>query len=195
MEIKMFKKSLLELQYVLGLIDSNEFSQNLSKAAGLASSAFSNKNKIMLAGNGGSAAEAQHMAAEYTATLSSKNFRRGYPAIALTTDTSFLTAWTNDFGFDELFSRQVETLGLSGDVFFAYSTSGSSNNIITAAQTAKLLDIKVISFTGSTGSKLKDFSDICFEVPSESTARIQEVHTFLGHTICGQVENDLGHTL
>jgi D-sedoheptulose 7-phosphate isomerase len=189
----MFKKSLMELRSVLGLIDTDKFYTDLNKTVQLVSSVFLEEKKMLLAGNGGSAAEAQHMAGEYTATLSSKNFRRGYPAIALTTDTSFLTAWTNDFGFIEVFSRQVETLGVKGDVFFAYSTSGDSENIISAANLAKSKGINVIGFTGNGGGKLKACADICFDVPSNSTARIQEVHTFLGHTICAEVERAMGH--
>ena len=98
----------------------------------------------MFCGNGGSAAESQHMAAEYCATLNSKNFRTGFPAIALTVDTSFITAWTNDFGYKEVFSRQVETLGGNGDTLICYSTSGKSENIIAAIEKANTISAKVI---------------------------------------------------
>jgi len=120
-----------------------------------------------------------------------KNFRKGYPAIALTTDTSFLTAWSNDFGFRDVFARQVETLGSKGDILFAYSTSGDSENIIRAISQAKRNSLYVIGFSGKHGGQIAEMCDICFVVPSESTARIQEVHTLLGHTICAQMENTL----
>ena len=147
----------------------------------------------MLAGNGGSAAESQHMAAEYTATLSCKNFRLGFPAIALTTDSSFLTAWSNDFGLVDIFSRQVETLGNAGDVLFAFSTSGNSPNILKAVDAAKRKGVIVIGFGGNDGGGLLTVADHCFVVPSTQTARIQECHTLLGHTICALVEQAMGY--
>tara|TARA_Y100000590_G_scaffold138186_1_gene158179 strand:+ start:11465 stop:12043 length:579 start_codon:yes stop_codon:yes gene_type:complete len=145
--------------------------------------------KILFCGNGGSAAESQHMAAEYCATLDHNKPRDGMPAIALTTDTSFLTAWTNDFGYKEVFKRQLETLGNSGDIVFCYSTSGNSENVCLAAEKANELKIKVLGFTGNSGkTKLGNFCDLIFEAPSVSTPIIQEFHTIVGHEICLRVE-------
>ena len=167
------------------------FEDNFSKSVSIIQNAIKNDNFLFFCGNGGSAAEAQHMSAEYIATLDHKRFRRGAKALALTVDTSLLTAWTNDFGFEEIFSRQLQTLGSSGDILFAYSTSGNSNNIIIAVKKAKEIGIDVISFTGNDGGKLSELSDISFVVPSNDTALIQEVHTMLGHDICLEAEKIL----
>ena len=188
----MFRDAADELRGVLDELCSNRCEEILSKVVKTISSAVQNQKKLLLVGNGGSAAEAQHMAAEYAATLSSKNFREGIPAIALTTDTSFLTAWSNDFGLLKIFARQVETLGEAGDVLLAYSTSGNSDNIIEAAKAAVDNKITVIGFSGNGGGRLSEISDLCLVVPSTNTARIQECHTLLGHTICSAVENSLG---
>jgi len=151
--------------------------------------ALNNGNKLLFCGNGGSAAESQHMAAEYCATLNHHNPRKGFKAIALSVDTSFITAWSNDFGFDGIFARQVETLGDMGDLLICYSTSGSSKNIIEAALEAKKKDITVLSFTGnSKNNKLAEISNSSFLAPSSKTAFIQELHTVIGHEICLAVE-------
>lgn len=151
--------------------------------------ALNNGNKLLFCGNGGSAAESQHMAAEYCATLNHHNPRKGFKAIALSVDTSFITAWSNDFGFDGIFARQVETLGDKGDLLVCYSTSGSSKNIIEAALEAKKKDITVLSFTGnSKNNKLAEISNSSFLAPSSKTAFIQELHTVIGHEICLAVE-------
>lgn len=149
---------------------------------------LSQGNKLMFCGNGGSAAESQHMAAEYCATLDHKRPRPGMAALALTTDTSFLTAWTNDFGYEEVFQRQVETLGVKGDTLFCYSTSGNSKNICLAARSAKRMGIHVLGFTGKNNSKLEKYCDLIFKAPSKNTPVIQELHTILGHEICLLVE-------
>jgi D-sedoheptulose 7-phosphate isomerase len=174
-------------QDLLNNIDK-EFDSSFFDTISMVSEAVQNNKMLIFAGNGGSAAEAQHMSAEYLATLDHRNFRPGIKSIALTVDTSFLTAWTNDFGFEEIFSRQIKTLGSEGDIFFAYSTSGTSKNIIEAIKVAKNKDIKIIGFTGNNGGLMKDICDICFTVPSNSTALIQEVHTIIGHEICSAVE-------
>lgn len=150
-----------------------------------------NGGTLFFAGNGGSAAEAQHMSAEYLATLDHRNFRPGIKAIALSVDTSFLTAWTNDFGYDQVFSRQLETLGSPGDIFFAYSTSGNSKNIVSAAETANKMGIEIISFTGRDGGALAALSPFSFIVPSAITMMIQEIHTALGHELCSKVEQQI----
>ena len=143
-------------------------------------------NKILLAGNGGSAADAQHIAAELTGRY--LRTRKGLPAIALTTDTSAITAIGNDFGFDQIFARQVEALAVSGDALIVYSTSGNSANILEAVKLAKIAGCKTIALTGQKGGQLKDEADICFCVPSGETPRIQEVHAFLGHAICDLID-------
>ena len=153
---------------------------------------ISNNGKIMFCGNGGSAAESQHMAAEYCATLNHKNFRSGIAAISLTVDTSFITAWSNDFGYLDVFARQIETLGKSGGVLICYSTSGTSKNIVKAASVAKSMDISVILFTGEKQNiEIINDCDYVFHAPSSNTAFIQELHTILGHEICLSVENGI----
>ena len=148
-----------------------------------------NNNKIMFCGNGGSAAESQHMAAEYCATLNHKNPRPGFPAISLTVDTSFITAWTNDFGYVDVFSRQVETHGNAGDLLMCYTTSGTSPNIVSAAKMAKQKGLNVILFTGeNTNIEIKKYCDFIFHAPSSNTAYIQEAHTIIGHEVCLAVE-------
>jgi D-sedoheptulose 7-phosphate isomerase len=149
-------------------------------------------NKILFCGNGGSAAESQHMAAEYCATLNHHNPRKGFKAIALSVDTSLITAWSNDFGFEGIFERQVETLGEENDVLICYSTSGSSKNIIKAAIEAKRKKMHVLAFTGnSKENKLSDIADLSFIAPSSKTAMIQEMHTIIGHEVCLAVEQSI----
>ena len=151
--------------------------------------ALNNGNKLLFCGNGGSAAESQHMAAEYCATLNHHNPRKGFKAMALTVDTSFITAWSNDFGFDGIFARQIETLGEENDLLICYSTSGSSKNIIEAALEAKRKKMTVLSFTGnSENNKLAEISSSSFLAPSSKTALIQELHTIMGHEVCLSVE-------
>lgn len=184
---------MLRLDNRISLLNTigNSFEDNFSRSVSIIQNAIKNDNFLFFCGNGGSAAEAQHMSAEYIATLDHTRFRKGVRALALTVDTSLITAWTNDFGYEKIFSRQLETLGSCGDILFAYSTSGNSNNIIHAAKKAKDKGINVISFTGNDGGKLADLSDISFIVPSSDTALIQEVHTMLGHDICLEAEKIL----
>ena len=144
--------------------------------------------KLMLCGNGGSAADSQHLAAEFVATLDHRRPRKGLAALALTTDTSFLTAYANDFGFEAVFSRQVETLGKAGDVLMAISTSGNSANVVAACITAREQDMKIIAMTGKGGGRLADHADILLAVPSDVTMHIQESHIALGHVITLAVE-------
>lgn len=145
----------------------------------------------MLCGNGGSAADSQHIAAEFTSILSQKFERRALPAIALTTDTSFLTARGNDYGFDSVFSRQVEALGKSGDVLIGTSTSGNAKNVLLALEAARQIGIKTIGLTGSGGGKMATTVDFCLRVPSDLTAHIQECHITMGHIIVAIVEKHL----
>tara|TARA_X000000368_G_scaffold416533_1_gene410685 strand:- start:712 stop:1296 length:585 start_codon:yes stop_codon:yes gene_type:complete len=158
----------------------------------LVSSVIKKNGKLMFCGNGGSAAECQHMSAEYCATLDHKRPRPGIASISLTTDSSFLTAWTNDFGYEDIFSRQVQTLGKKGDLLFCYSTSGNSENVINAAKIAKRKKIIVIGFTGNHRvTKLEKYCDEVFKSPSKETPIIQEFHSLVGHEICFEVENKL----
>ena len=143
-------------------------------------------NKILLAGNGGSAADAQHIAAELTGRY--LRARKGLPAIALTTDTSALTAIGNDFGFDQVFVRQLEALAVAGDAFIVYSTSGNSSNIIAAVELAREIGCSTIALTGEGGGRLKDQVDVCFCMPSNETPRIQEAHAFIGHALCDLID-------
>lgn len=143
-------------------------------------------NKILFFGNGGSAADSQHIAGELVSKF--RRVRRALPAIALTTDTSILTSIGNDFGYDYVFARQIEALGQADDVAFGISTSGNSPNVLRAMQTAHDQGLVTVGFTGESGGQLKDCVDICFNVPSSSTPRIQEVHITAAHIICELVE-------
>ncbi len=163
---------------------------DISKAAVVCNEAIKNGNKILLCGNGGSAGDAQHIATEFMGGLRDHN-RKPFPAIALTTDTSFLTAWTNDTDFKSVFSRQVKALGQGEDVLIAITTSGNSANVINASKTAKQLGMKVIAFMGESSSELDKYSDVVINIPSKDTQRIQEAHITIGHIIVDIVEQDM----
>ncbi len=145
--------------------------------------------KILLAGNGGSAAQAQHIAAEFVSRFAFD--RPGMFAVALTTDTSILTAIGNDYGYENLFSRQVRTLGRKGDVFVGYSTSGRSPNVVQALEAARELGLICVGFTGNRGGPMRTLCHHLLEVPSADTARIQEGHLMLGHILCGLAEREI----
>jgi len=147
--------------------------------------------KILFCGNGGSAADSQHLAAELVVRLRSSFNRPAIPAIALTVDTSILTAGGNDYGFDYVFSRQVEALGREKDALIAISTSGNSLNVIKAIEEAKKKNMFVVGFLGGNGGKIKDMCDISFVAPSNNTARIQETHILVGHILCEIIEETL----
>jgi D-sedoheptulose 7-phosphate isomerase len=163
---------------------------HLLAAAEAATEAVRNGNKIVFCGNGGSAADAQHLAAELVGRL--VRDRRALPGLALSTDSSALTCIGNDFGFDEVFARQVEGLGRSGDVLVAISTSGNSPNVIRAVEVAKPMGITTVGLLGRNGGKLAPLVDLPIVVPAEETARIQEAHIFLGHVLCALIEQGLG---
>ena len=148
-------------------------------------------NKILVCGNGGSAADAQHLSAEFLVRLRPKINRKPLPLISLALDTSTITACGNDYSFHKLFERNLEALGQKGDLLFCISTSGNSKNIIYALKKAKKLGIKSFSFLGNTGGIAKKLSDKYILIPNKNTARIQECHIFLGHYILEQVENKL----
>lgn len=160
---------------------------NIASIASLCVQALKSDNKILLAGNGGSAGDAQHIAGELVSRFAFD--RPGLPAIALTTDTSILTAIGNDYGYEKLFSRQIQALGRAGDVFIAYSTSGQSQNIIEALKEAQRVGLRTIGFTGNRGGMMVDFCEMCIEIPSASTPKIQEGHLVAGHIICGLIED------
>jgi len=162
---------------------------HIATAAEKCIDAFRRGNKLLLAGNGGSAADAQHIAAEIVSRFDFD--RPGLPAIALTTDTSMLTAISNDYGYEALFRRQLEANGRQGDVFVAISTSGDSPNIVKALEKARELSIDTIGLTGATGGKMAGLCDTCILIPSTSTPRIQEAHITVGHIICGIIEETL----
>lgn len=170
------------------MLNDEALLQRLADAAALCVDALREGKKVMFAGNGGSAADSQHLAAEFVSRF---NFDRpGLPSIALTTDTSMLTAIGNDYGFENLFSRQVQANGQFGDVFVGISTSGNSVNIIKAVEQAKAMGIHTIAFCGD-GGKLPHMCDITLGAPSDLTPYIQETHISFGHILCGIVEEEL----
>jgi D-sedoheptulose 7-phosphate isomerase len=152
--------------------------------------ALNGGHKVMFCGNGGSAADSQHLASEFTGRFI--NDRRPLAAIALTTDSSALTCISNDYSFDDVFSRQLLGLGRKGDCLVAISTSGNSRNVIKAAEAARATGIHTIGLLGRDGGKLRALCEVAIVVPSPSTARIQEAHSFIGHTMCALVEQALG---
>lgn len=151
--------------------------------------AYKNGNKTLLAGNGGSAADAQHIAGELVSRFYFD--RPGLASIALTTDTSILTAIGNDYGYEKVFSRQLEAQGLKGDIFIGISTSGNSANILKALEICKEKGIISIGLTGQSGGKMNELCDYCIKVPSSCTPRIQESHILIGHILCAIVEEEL----
>jgi D-sedoheptulose 7-phosphate isomerase len=159
-------------------------------AAEQVASCLRSGGKLMLCGNGGSAADSQHIAAEFTGRFI--HDRRPLAAMALSTDTSALTCIANDYSFEEVFARQVEALGRTGDCLLAISTSGNSPNVVRAAEVAKRAGMAVIGLLGRDGGRLASMCDLPIIVPENSTARIQEAHIFIGHTICGLTEQALG---
>jgi D-sedoheptulose 7-phosphate isomerase len=159
-------------------------------AAVLIVEALAGGRKLMFCGNGGSAADSQHLASEFTGRFI--NDRRPLAAMALTTDSSALTCIANDYSFDDVFYRQVLGLGREGDCLIAISTSGNSRNVVRAAEAARDGGMRTIGLLGRDGGKLRALCDVPIVVPSTSTARIQEAHSFIGHTLCGLVEHALG---
>jgi len=164
-------------------------SEDLKKASQLAVNTLKAGNKILLCGNGGSAADAQHIAAELTGRY--KTERRGLAGIALTTDTSALTAIGNDYGYDRVFDRQVEALANKGDLIIGISTSGNSKNIVSALKLGKEMDCSTLGFSGRNGGDMNEVCDVNLIVPSDNTPRIQEMHILFGHTICQIIDNEL----
>lgn len=160
----------------------------IQQMADICRKALRDGHKILLCGNGGSAADSQHIAAEFVGRFVKE--RQGLPAIALTTDTSILTAVGNDYGYDEVFRRQVEALGREGDVLIGISTSGNSANVVKAFEQAKQQGLHVLAFTGGKESKMSAFADVTLFVEAPVTARIQECHIMVGHLICDYIDED-----
>jgi D-sedoheptulose 7-phosphate isomerase len=169
----------------------DQLSDQIIRAVDILVSAYKDGNKLLLCGNGGSAADCQHIATELMIRLSHHIQRPALPAIALTTDSSNLTAGGNDIGFENVFARSVEGLGIIGDVLLAISTSGNSPNIIKAVEKAHSKGMKVIGFLGSNGGELKSLIDLPIIIPSSNTQRIQEGHITIAHIICELVEDKL----
>ena len=175
---------------IIGVIAADAgLARAIETVARLCVAALRAGDKIMLAGNGGSAADAQHLAAELVGRFSFD--RPSLAAIALTTDTSAMTAIGNDYGFDKLFSRQVEALGRPGDVFVGISTSGSSPNVLGALAACRAKGIVTVGLTGRSGGRMAALCDHCLRMPSDETPRIQEGHIVVGHVICGLVEREM----
>jgi D-sedoheptulose 7-phosphate isomerase len=159
------------------------------EAALLITGCLRNGSKVLFFGNGGSAADAQHLAAEFVGRFVRE--RAGLPAIALTTDSSILTAVGNDYGFEQVFARQIQALGQPGDVAVAISTSGNSANVLEGVKEARKRNLKVVGLTGKDGGALAQQADVTIRIPSTSTARIQECHIAIGHLFCELVETEL----
>jgi D-sedoheptulose 7-phosphate isomerase len=175
----------LEVMANMGALENQ-----IAEAGALCAEALKKNNRIYLCGNGGSAADAQHIAAELIGRFVSD--RRALPAVALTTDSSAITAIGNDYGFDDVFSRQVAGLCRDGDVLIAISTSGNSLNVLNAVHCARDCGTRVVGLSGKSGGELRNWCDVSLVVPSEVTARIQEMHILIGHLLCELVESHLG---
>jgi phosphoheptose isomerase len=181
---------LLETSDVAGRA-AEECAADIAKAADLLTDALLGGGKILLCGNGGSAADSQHLAAEFVSTLTVDNRRPAIPAIALTTDTSILTAIANDFGFEGAFARQVEALGRGGDVLIGISTSGNSADVVRAFERAAAQGVLTIALTGESGGELAPMADVAIRIPSSVTSHIQECHIAVGQLLALMVEETL----
>ncbi len=171
------------------IYENEKLLNDIEKVSRLCVELYKNNKKTILAGNGGSAADAQHIAAEMVGRYGFD--RPSLPSLALTTDTSALTAIGNDYGYDKVFSRQLEGMGQDGDLFIGISTSGNSENIINAFNSAKDKNIITVALTGKDGGEMAKIADISLIVPSESTPRIQESHILIGHIICDIIEKEI----
>jgi len=163
---------------------------SIESAANIMISVILSGKKILWCGNGGSAADAQHLATELMGGMGNHD-RKPIPSIALTTDSSFITAWSNDTEFESVFSRQIQGIGEKDDLLIGISTSGNSENIVAAIKQAKFKGLKTILFTGKTGGKMSDLADVSIFVPSQNTQRIQESHIMIGQILCGLIEDKL----
>jgi len=187
---KFFDESLLESAETKKLI-LDKCRKDIFNAIDLLKNSVSNSGKIMFCGNGGSAADAQHLAAEFVIRLAHDLKRPAIGAIALTTDPSMMTACANDIGFENVFARYIEGIGRENDILVGISTSGNSKNIIKAFEKAKEMGIKTLAMLGGSGGKLKGMGDCEIIIPSSNTQRIQEGHITVGHILCESVEREL----
>lgn len=187
--MSIFEKALQQHMEAFGRLAATE--HDVAKAASICADAIAKGKKVIFCGNGGSAADSQHIAAELVGRL--VDDRRALPALSLTTDTSALTCIANDYGYDHVFARQLSGVGQAGDVLIAISTSGNSANILNAVETAKSMDIQSIGWLGKDGGKLAQQVNLPLIAPSNITARIQEIHIFWGHVICALIEKQLGY--
>ena len=187
-EIKKALKDSAKIKMVM----ADTMAEQIADVSNALSESIRSGGKAIFCGNGGSAADSQHLATELVVRLSGENNRKALSAIALTTNSSILTACANDFGFDEIFARQIEGLGAPGDILFAISTSGNSENVIRAAKAAKRIGLVTVGFLGCGGGKLAGLVDHALIVPSDDTQRIQEGHITMGHIIIANMEQILG---
>jgi D-sedoheptulose 7-phosphate isomerase len=187
-ELNYITGNIAEAQRVMAaMLADDRLLATVQKVADACIASLKQGGKILLAGNGGSAADAQHIAGEFVSRFAFD--RPGLPAVALTTDTSIITAIGNDYGYEKLFARQVQAHGNAGDVFIGYSTSGKSPNVLAAFREARARGLTCVGFTGNRGGEMREVCDLLLEVPSADTPKIQEGHLVLGHIVCGLVEN------
>lgn len=173
---------------VANAVMQSDILQQIERIAAAIKQALANGNKVLFCGNGGSAADSQHLAAEFVGRFQKE--RQGFPAIALTVDTSILTAVGNDYGFDRVFARQVEALGQAGDVLVGISTSGNSSNVVQAIELAQVKGMYCVGMTAAGGGKMAQICDECIAVPAQVTARAQEMHILIGHILCELVDGE-----
>ncbi len=173
---------------LIQIVAQSEITAQVEEIATIVKEALAKGKKVLFCGNGGSAADSQHLAAEFVGRFQVE--RKGLPAIALTVDTSILTAVANDYGYDQVFARQVEALANEGDVLIGLSTSGNSPNVLNAIAIAKDKGMKTVGFTAQGGGKMATECDVCVAVPCKVTARAQEVHILLGHILCELVDGE-----
>lgn len=173
---------------VANAVMQSDILQQIERIAAAIKQALANGNKVLFCGNGGSAADSQHLAAEFVGRFQKE--RQGLPAIALTVDTSILTAVGNDYGFERVFARQVEALGQAGDVLVGISTSGNSPNVVQAIELAKAKGMYCVGMTAAGGGKMAQICDECIAVPVQVTARAQEMHILIGHILCELVDGE-----
>lgn len=185
---KIIQQRLSDHLEVLQKLMASDLPKKLEKCAKIVEKALKEGHKVLFCGNGGSAADSQHLAAEFVGRFQKE--RKGLPAIALTVDTSILTAVANDYGYDTVFSRQVQALGEAGDVLIGISTSGNSRNVLLAVEEAKTKGISCIGMTAEGGGKMAEECDICLAVPANVTARAQEMHILMGHILCELVDHE-----
>lgn len=185
---KIIKQRFLDHLEVANAVMNSEILAQIERIAVEVRKALAQGNKVMFCGNGGSAADSQHLAAEFVGRFQKE--RKGLPALALTVDTSILTAVGNDYGYDKVFVRQVEALARPGDVLVGISTSGNSGNVVAAVELAKELGVYCVGMTATGGGKLKALCDECIAVPAQVTARAQEMHILIGHILCELVDGE-----